>query len=102
MKPTSKTVALWLLRTTLSTVLYETDVCIKLFNMASPMFDERGGINMQSIEAADGLRSVMVSEPGDGRLYYKRKTMATKVTLEINFVYPWSPPPCTPCKKVLL
>jgi hypothetical protein len=26
--------------------LYETNVCMKLFNMASPKFDERGGTNM--------------------------------------------------------
>jgi hypothetical protein len=32
-------------RTTLSTVLYEIDVCMKLFNMGSPMFSERGGTN---------------------------------------------------------
>jgi hypothetical protein len=28
--------------------------------------------------------------------------MVTKVTLEINLVYPWSPPPCTPYKQVLM
>jgi hypothetical protein len=65
-------------------VLYEIDVCMKLFNMASPKFNERGGINMQSIEYAHGLHSVIESGPGDIRLYYKKKTMATKVTLEIN------------------
>jgi hypothetical protein len=43
MKPTSKTMVPWLVRTTLSTVLYETNVCMKLFNMTSPKFDERGG-----------------------------------------------------------
>jgi hypothetical protein len=102
MKPASKTVVPWLMRTTLSTVLYKIDVCMKLFNMASPKFDERGGTNMQSIKAAHGLRSVMASGPGDRRLYYKKKTMATKVTLEINFAYLWSPPPCTPCKEVLM
>jgi hypothetical protein len=46
MKPTSKTVVPWLVRTTLSTVLYETDVCIKLFHMASPKFGEQGARNM--------------------------------------------------------
>jgi hypothetical protein len=55
--------------TFLSTVLYETGVYIKLFNMASPNFDEQGGTNMQAIEAAHGLRSVMASVPGDRRLY---------------------------------
>jgi hypothetical protein len=65
MKSTNKIVVPWLVRTTLSTVLYEIDVCINLFNMASPNFDERGGINMQSIEAAHGLRSVMPSGIGD-------------------------------------
>jgi hypothetical protein len=38
--------------TTLSTTLYEIDVCMKLLNMASPKFGEWGGINMQSMEAA--------------------------------------------------
>jgi hypothetical protein len=69
-------------------VLHEIDVCMKLFNMDSPKFGERGGINMQSIESAHGLRSVMTSRAGDRRLYYKKKTIATKVTLEIYLVYP--------------
>jgi hypothetical protein len=43
MKPTSKTMAPWLVRTTLSMVLYKLDVCMNLFNMASPNFDEWGG-----------------------------------------------------------
>jgi hypothetical protein len=102
MKPTSKTVVPWLVRTTLSTVLYETNVCMKLFNMASHKFSERGGTNMLSIEAAHELGLVMASNLDDRRLYYKKKTMATKVTLEINLTDPWSPPPCTPCKQVLL
>jgi hypothetical protein len=57
---------------------------------------------MQSIEVAHGLRSVMASGPGDRRLYYKKKMMVTNVILEINLVYPWSPPPCTPSKQVLM
>jgi hypothetical protein len=69
MKANNKTVIPWLVMTFLSTVLYETGVYIKLFNMASLNFDERGGTNMQSIEAAHGLRSVMASVPGDRRLY---------------------------------
>jgi hypothetical protein len=101
MKPTSKTVVPWLVRTTLSTVLHEID-CMKLFNMASPKFGERGGTNMQSVEVAHGLHLVMASRLGDRRLYYKKKMMGTKVTLEINLVYPWSPPPRTPCKQVLM
>jgi hypothetical protein len=40
MKPTSKTVVPWLVRTILSTVLYKIDICKKLFNMVSPKFDE--------------------------------------------------------------
>jgi hypothetical protein len=28
-------------------VLYETDVCMKCFNMASPKFGERGGTNRE-------------------------------------------------------
>jgi hypothetical protein len=40
MKPTSKTVVPWLVESILSTGLYEIDVCIKLFNMTSPKFDE--------------------------------------------------------------
>jgi hypothetical protein len=42
---------------------------------------------MQSIKAAHGLCSVMASGPSDRRLYYKKKMMAAKVTLEINLVY---------------
>jgi hypothetical protein len=57
---------------------------------------------MQSIEAAHGPYSAMASSLGDRRLYYKKKTMATKVTVEINLVYPWSPPPCSPYKQVLM
>jgi hypothetical protein len=66
----------WLLRDTFSTTLYNTDVCMKLFNMISPKFDERGGTNMQSIEAAHELRSVMASGPGHSRLY-KKSTVST-------------------------
>jgi hypothetical protein len=40
MKLTSKTVIPWLVKTTLSIVLYETDVYMKLFNMTSPKFGE--------------------------------------------------------------
>jgi hypothetical protein len=40
MKPTSKTVVPWLVRTSLSMVLYKTEVCMKPFNMASPKFGE--------------------------------------------------------------
>jgi hypothetical protein len=40
MKPTSKTMVHWLVRTTLFMVLYET------FNMTSSKFGERGGTNM--------------------------------------------------------
>jgi hypothetical protein len=78
----------WLVRTTLSTVLYEIDVCMKLFDMTSPKFDERGGTNMQSIECTHGLCLEMTSRLDDRMLYYKKKTMATKLTLEINLVYP--------------
>jgi hypothetical protein len=78
----------WLVRTTLSTVLYEIDVCMKLSDITSPKFDERGGTNMQSIECTHGLRLEMTSGPDDRMLYYKKKTMATKLTLEINLVYP--------------
>jgi hypothetical protein len=49
---------------------------------------------MQLIEADQGIRLVIASEHGHSRLY-KKKTMAAKVTLEINLVYLWSPPPCT-------
>jgi hypothetical protein len=48
MKPTSKTMVPWLMRTTLSTVLYKTYVCMNLFNIASPIFDERGGTNQEA------------------------------------------------------
>jgi hypothetical protein len=56
---------------------------------------------MQSIEAAQGIRSVMASEPGHSRLY-KKETMSTTVTLEINLVYPWTRTYCTWCKKILM
>jgi hypothetical protein len=49
---------------------------------------------MQSIEVAQRIRSVMASEPGHSRLY-KKKMMATMVTLEIYLVYMWSPLSCT-------
>jgi hypothetical protein len=48
MKPTSKTVVPWMVRTTLSMVLCEADICMTLFNMASPMFGERGGTNQEA------------------------------------------------------
>jgi hypothetical protein len=37
----------WPLRTNLSKVLYETDVCMKRFNMVSPKFGERSGTNRE-------------------------------------------------------
>jgi hypothetical protein len=37
-----------LVRTTLPTVLYITNVCMKLFNMASLKFGERGGTNREA------------------------------------------------------
>jgi hypothetical protein len=43
MKQTSKTVVPRLVRTTLSMVLYEIDIYMKLFNMVSLRFGERGG-----------------------------------------------------------
>jgi hypothetical protein len=48
MKPTSKTMVPWLVRTTLSTVLYEKDICIKLFNMAFPKVGKRGETNREA------------------------------------------------------
>jgi hypothetical protein len=48
MKLTRKTMVCWLVRTTLSTVLYETDVCMKHFNMAYPKFGDRGGTNRET------------------------------------------------------
>jgi hypothetical protein len=87
MKPTNKTVIPWLVRTTLSTVLYKIDICMKLFNMASLKFGKQGGTNKQSIESAQGLHLVMARGPNDRRLYYKKKTMSTKVTLEINLMW---------------
>jgi hypothetical protein len=47
-EPSSNTVVPWLVRTNLSTVLYETDVCMKLFKMGSPKFGERGGPNREA------------------------------------------------------
>jgi hypothetical protein len=38
----------WLVRTTLSTVLYKIDICMKLFNIASPKFGERGETNWET------------------------------------------------------
>jgi hypothetical protein len=80
-----------MVRTTLSMMLYETNICMKLFNMASPKFGERSRTNMQSINAGHGLHSAMASGHGDRGLYDKKKMMATKVTLEIHLVYAWSP-----------
>jgi hypothetical protein len=68
-KPTNNTVIPWLVRTTLSMVLYEIIVCMKLFNMSSPKFDEQNETNLQSIEVAHRLHSVMASRPSDKRLY---------------------------------
>jgi hypothetical protein len=47
-EPSSNTVVAWLVRTNLSMVLYKTDVCMKLFGMASPKFGERGGTNREA------------------------------------------------------
>jgi hypothetical protein len=44
-KPISKTVVPRRVRISLSTVLYKTNICMKLFNIASPKFNERGGTN---------------------------------------------------------
>jgi hypothetical protein len=48
MKPTSNIVVPWLVRTTLSMVLYKIDACMKLFNMTSSKFSKRGGINRET------------------------------------------------------
>jgi hypothetical protein len=42
-EPTNKIVVPRLVRTTLSKVLYETDVCMKLFNIASPSLTSEVG-----------------------------------------------------------
>jgi hypothetical protein len=47
-EPSSNTVVPWLVRTNLSTVLYETDVYMKLFKMGSPKFGERSGPNREA------------------------------------------------------
>jgi hypothetical protein len=47
-EPSNNTMVPWLVRTNLSTMLYETNVCMKLSNMASPKFDERGGTNRET------------------------------------------------------
>jgi hypothetical protein len=47
-EPSINTMVPWLVMTNLSTLLYETDVSMKLFNMASPKFGERGGTNRES------------------------------------------------------
>jgi hypothetical protein len=49
MKQNGNTVVPWLVRTTLSMVLYKTHICMKLFNMASPKFGERGGTNREVV-----------------------------------------------------
>jgi hypothetical protein len=100
-KPAYKTLLSWLVRTTLSTTLYKIDVCMKLFDMASRKFGEQGGTKMQSIVAAQGIRSVIASELGHSRLH-KKKMMLIMVTLEINLVYLWSPPQCTQCRHILM
>jgi hypothetical protein len=45
-EPSNNIVVPRLVRTNISTVLYETIVCITLFNTTSPRFNERGGTNM--------------------------------------------------------
>jgi hypothetical protein len=47
-KPISKTVVPRRVRISLSTVLYKTNICMKLFNIASPKFSERGGTNWEA------------------------------------------------------
>jgi hypothetical protein len=44
----------------------------------------------------------MACGPDDRRLFYEKKIMAIKITLEINLVYPWSPQPCTRYKQILM
>jgi hypothetical protein len=78
-KPTSKTVVPWLVRTTLSTVLYKIDVCVKLFDMSSLKFGERDGTNRRRISLL--LKSI------------KKKRMSPTETPEICLVFPWEPPP---------
>jgi hypothetical protein len=56
---------------------------------------------MQSIETTQGIRLVMASVSGHSRLY-KKETMATTVTLEINLVYLWIRWHCSRCKKVFM
>jgi hypothetical protein len=55
---------------------------MKLFNMASPKFGERGGTNMQLMEAANVY----------SRLYKKKKMMSTSTREFLE--YPWSPLQC--------
>jgi hypothetical protein len=59
MKPTNKTVVSWLVRTTLSMVLYETNICMKLFNMPSTKFGEQGRTNWE-------VTAVTLSSNGSG------------------------------------
>jgi hypothetical protein len=47
-QPTSKIVVHRLVMTTLSTMLYETNVYMKLFNITSPKFNEQGGSNWEA------------------------------------------------------
>jgi hypothetical protein len=49
MKQNGNIVVPWLVRTTLSMVLYKTHICMKLFNMASPKFGEQGGTNREVV-----------------------------------------------------
>jgi hypothetical protein len=66
--------------------LYKTDICMKLFNIASPMLASKVG--QHAIDRG------CASEPDDSRLY-KKKTMTTMITFEIYLVYPSEPSQCT-------
>jgi hypothetical protein len=69
-EPTSKIMVPRLVRTTLSTVLYKIYAYMKLFNIASPKFDERGGTNWEA--------RLLLN-------YIKKKRMSPMQTLDMLF-----------------
>jgi hypothetical protein len=75
--------------------VFNTDICMKLFNTTSLKFNEQDGANMQSIEAAHVLCSVMTNKP-DHSMLYKQSSASTDTQ---NYFPIWVR---EHCRKVLL
>jgi hypothetical protein len=81
-------------------ILYKIDVCINLIWLLLNSMSEvrQNGIDRGCSRGTFGNGKRVRSH---NRLY-KKKTMMITITLEINLVYSWSPPPCTQYKQVLM